>query len=154
MGYGLHHRLFRRQSLIEQLETAFHNRIEFRSSDGTDPYTPTQAMEAPTQETFWVTEPPTVPPVTEPPVTVPVYTEPATLPTAAPTVPAQTAPPATQPTIVLATEVANPQPYQGGGSTGSGIFGLLIVVIVLAILATGALLVHTASRGKRRRRRR
>ena len=85
---------------------------------------------------------------------MPVYTEPATLPTVAPTVPAQTAPPATQPTIVLATEVANPQPYQGGGSTGSGIFGLLIVVIVLAILATGALLVHTASRGKRRRRRR
>lgn len=141
-------------SLIEQLETAFQGRIEFRSSDGTDPYTPNQATEAPTQaptqETFWVTEPPTVPAYTEPatePVTIPVYTEP---PTAA-TLPPQTTPPATQPTIVLATEVAAPQPYQGGGSTGSGIFGLLIVVIVLAILATGALLVHTAGRGKRRK---
>ena len=141
-------------SLIEQLENAFQGRIEFRSSDGTDPYNPTQApTEAPTQETFWVTEPPTVPAYTEPitePVTIPVYTEPPTVAT----LPPQTMPPATQPTIVLATEVAAPQPYQGGGSTGSGIFGLLIVVIVLAILATGALLVHTSSRGRRRRKRR
>lgn len=139
-------------SLIAQLEEAFHNRIEFRSSDGTDPYTPTQATEAPTQaptqETFWVTEPPTVPATV--PATTPVYTEPPTVAT----LPPQTTPPATQPTIVLATEVAAPQPYQGGGSTGSGIFGLLIVVIVLAILATGALLVHTAGKGRKKKKRR
>lgn len=144
-------------SLIAQLEEAFHNRIEFRSSDGTDPYVPTQATEAPTepapQETFWVTEPPTMPAYTEPvtePVTIPVYTEPPTVAT----VPPQTAPPATQPTIVLATEVAAPPSYQGGSSSGGSVFGVLIVGIVLAIVATGALLVRTASGGRRRKRRR
>lgn len=141
-------------SLIEQLENAFQGRIEFRSSDGTDPYTPAAPTqpptEAPTQETFWVTEPPTEPVYTQPPTEpVPVYTE-ATVPATVP----PTAPPATQPTIVLATEVAAPQPYQGETAGGTGIFGLLIVVIVLAILATGALLVRSASQGRKSRKRR
>lgn len=136
-------------SLIEQLETAFHNRIEFRSSDGTDPYVPTEPTQAtqaptqePTQETFWVTEPV----VTQAP-TVPVYTQPETVAT----VPTVTQPPVTQPTIVLATEVPNYQPYGSGASSGStGIFVLLMGVILLAILATGALLVHTAKGGRRK----
>lgn len=147
-------------SLIEQLETAFQGRIEFRSSDGTDPYVPTQATEVPTEApTFWVTEPPTEAPTvwaTEAP-TVPAYTEPAvTQPPA--TVPVYTEPPtvapATQPTIVLGSETVAPPAYQGGATDGNSIFGVLIVIIVLAILATGAMLVHTAGRGRGRRRRR
>ncbi len=141
-------------SLIEQLETAFHNRIEFRSSDGTDPYIPTQPTQAtqeptqePTQETFWVTEPMMTEPVATQAPTIPVYTEPATVPT----LPVQTQPPVTQPTIVLATEVPSYQPYGAGTSSGSsGIFILLIGVILLAILATGALLVYTARGGRRK----
>lgn len=144
-------------SLIEQLETAFHNRIEFRSSDGTDPYVPTQPTEAtqaptqePTQETFWVTEPMMTEPVTTQVPTIPVYTEPTAAPTVA-TLPPVTQPPATQPTIVLATEVPSYQPYGSNASSNSaGIFVLLMVVILLAILATGALLVHTARGGRRK----
>lgn len=147
-------------SLIEQLETAFHNRIEFRSSDGTDPYVPTQATQPvtvpeTTQETFWVTEPTnaTVPTYTEPATTIPVYTEPTTVPT----LPVQTLPPATQstqPTIVLGNQAAQPEPYQPGSATdGSSIFGLLIVIIVLTILATTALLFRAAGQGKRRKKR-
>lgn len=145
-------------SLIEQLETAFQGRIEFRSSDGTDPYVPTQATtapteqpgwntptESPTQETFWTNTTPTyTEPVTQPvtqPVTVPTYTEPATVPT----LPPQTQPQNTQPTIVLGSQATTPPTYSGGQATdGNSIFGVLIVVIILAMLATGALLVKTA----------
>ncbi|MGM9604663.1 MAG: hypothetical protein ACI3XG_06320, partial [Faecousia sp.] len=147
-------------SLIEQLENAFHNRIEFRSSDGTDPYVPTQATQptvpeatAP-QEEFWVTEPVTQPVYTE--ATVPVYTE----PTAAPTLPVQTLPtPTTQPTqetIVFGNQLQQqPEPYQSGSAAGSSsIFGVLIVLIMLAILATGALLFRTAGQGRRKKKRR
>lgn len=141
-------------SLIEQLETAFHNRIEFRSSDGTDPYVPTQPTEAtqiptqePTQETFWVTEPMMTEPVATQVPTIPVYTQPETVATEPPV----TQPPATQPTIVLATEVPNYQPYESSASSGmSGVFVLLMGVILLAIVVTGALLIHTA-RGDRRK---
>lgn len=141
-------------SLIAQLESAFSNRIEFRSSDGTDPYTPTEAAEvteAPTQETFWVTEPTEVTIATEP-ATLPAATE----PTAAATqpVPTETAA-AAQPTIVLATEMASVPTYSSGSATGgSSIFAFLLIVIVLAILATGALLVHTAGRGRRKKKHR
>ena len=149
-------------SLIEQLENAFHNRIEFRSSDGTDPYVPTQATEAPTvptmpettQETFWVTEATTVPVYTEP-TTIPVYTEPTTMAT----LPVQTLPPATtqptQETILFGNQYQQqPQPYQPGPATdGSSIFGLLIVLIVLTILATAALLFRAAGQSKRNKKR-
>lgn len=150
-------------SLVQQLETAFQGRIEFRSSDGTDPYVPTQPTQAtqpawtePATEapTFWVTEPPTIPAYTEPvtqPVTIPVYTEPPTVAT----LPVQTLPENTQPTIILGAQPTTPPTYtQNNATDGNSIFGVLIVVIVLAILATGALLVKTArgdKKGKYRR---
>lgn len=146
-------------SLIEQLETAFHNRIEFRSSDGTDPYVPTQPTQAPTvpettQETFWVTEPTTQPvTVSTEPVTVPTYTETTTVPT----LPVQTPPPTTQAiqaTIVFGDQYTQQQPeaYQPA-TDGSSIFGLLIVLIVLTILATAALLFRAAGQTKRKKKR-
>lgn len=149
-------------SLIEQLENAFHNRIEFRSSDGTDPYVPTQPTEATTQpptvptETFWVTEP-TTQPVTQ--ATVPVYTQPTvpvyTQPTTVATQPPTTIPQTTQPTIVFGnTQASQPEPYRPAATDGSSIFGLLIVLIMLTILVTGALLFRSAGKDRRRKKKR
>lgn len=153
-------------SLIQQLEEAFHGRIEFRSSDGTDPYVPTEA---------------TLPVATEPPVTaaqtaptVPVSDEPiiftrpeytqATAPTiqtvpaqtqpqTVPTLPPQTVPETTRETILLADQYTQPaaEPPRSG-TDGRSIFGLLIVLLTLTILATGSLLVRSTGRSKRRRR--
>lgn len=151
-------------SLIQELEGAFQNRIEFRSSDGTDPYVPTQATQ-PTvpettvpQETFWVTEPTTQPVYTEP--TIPVYTEATvpvyTQPTTTPTLPVQTLPTTqpTQETIVFGNQFTQtPEPYRYGSATGGGsIFGVLIILIVLAMLATGALLFRAAGRAKKKKK--
>ena len=148
--------------LIAQLEEAFHNRIEFRASDGTDPYVPTQPTEAtvpPTMEIPWNTEAlpqatqplqtqPTVPVYTE--ATVPVYTQ----PTAVATLPVQTLPPTTQATISLGSlETQQPEPYRPAATDGSSIFGVLIVLIMLSILATGALLFRSAGQNKRKKRR-
>ena len=47
-------------SLIEQLEEAFHGRIQFLASDGTDHYTPTEATEEVTEETTEETTEPVV----------------------------------------------------------------------------------------------
>lgn len=63
--------------LIQQLENAFHRRIEFLASDGTDHYVPTEATTAPVE-----TESPTTQMPTEE-TTVP--TEETTVPTEAPT---------------------------------------------------------------------
>ncbi len=153
-------------SLIQELESAFQNRIEFRSSDGTDPYVPTQATQpavpettAP-QETFWVTEPTTLPVYTEP--TIPVYTEATvpvyTQPTTTPTLPVQTLPTTqpTQETIVFGNQFEQTaEPYQYGSATGGGsIFGVLIILIVLAMLATGALLFRAAGQTKKKKKNR
>lgn len=151
-------------SLIQKLEEAFHNRIEFRSSDGTDPYVPTQATEAtlpPATEAAeipWNTEAlpqatqpaatqPTIPFYTEP--TVPVYTQPTTVET----LPVQTLPPATQATISLGDlEKPQPEPYRPAATDGSSVFGLLIVLIMLCILFTGALLFRSSGKRKRNKR--
>lgn len=153
-------------SLIQELESAFQNRIEFRSSDGTDPYVPTQATQpavpeatAP-QETFWVTEPTTQPVYTE--STIPVYTEATvpvyTQPTTTPTLPVQTLPTTqpTQETIVFGNQFEQTaEPYQYGSATGGGsIFGVLIILIVLAMLATGALLFRAAGQTKKKKKNR
>lgn len=78
--------------LIQELEEAFHGRIEFLASDGSDPYEPTEApaeTEASTEEpTHAPTEAPTtVPPTTQAP-TEPIMT--ATAPTEEPPVEAPT----------------------------------------------------------------
>ena len=149
-------------SLIQQLEEAFHNRIEFRASDGTDPYVPTQPTEAtvpPATEIPWNTE--ALPPVTQPVATqpvIPVYTEPTvpvyTQPATVATLPVQTLPDATQATIVLGDlETQQPEPYRPAATDGSSIFGLLIVLITLCILVTGALLFRSAGGKKRKKKR-
>ena len=68
-----------------------------------------------------------------------------------PTLPVQTLPENTQPTIVLGAQATTPPTYSRNQATdGNSIFGVLIVVIILAMLATGALLVKTASSGKKK----
>lgn len=119
---------------IQQLEEAFHGRIEFLASDGSDPYQPTEATEAPA-----VTEPETVPPATEP------ETEPETRPTAA-TEPQQTqAPtvPETEPATEPAEETQEPTvPEEQDDKLGGGLFfGLLAVGIVLTLVIVLALII-------------
>lgn len=113
--------------LIQQLEEAFHGRIEFIASDGTDPYVPTE----PTEET---TEPPTtVPPTTVPPTTVPPTTQ---APAETVTEPAETETRAPQTEAAPETiEPAPVQPEQPRG--GTGWIGLVIIGVALALTVAG-----------------
>lgn len=142
-------------SLIEQLETAFHNRIEFRSSDGTDPYVPTEAV-LPTQPVYIPeTTAPTEAPIFYPQPTqpVPVQTVPPTAPSTLPTEPEPTAP---RETFLLSAEPTRPmEPARGRGTDGNSVIGVLIIMLTLAIIATASLLFHVTNRrgsGKKRRK--
>lgn len=135
---------------IRQLEEAFHGRIEFLASDGSDPYEPTEATEpseapettAPTTQPQ--TEPPTqaTEPVTEPVVTAPPETTAA--PTEAPTEPEQTVP-------------ATTAPGEAGEDGGSWIPFLIIGVSGGFLILGGLIFRLTSRRGrysaKRRRKR-
>lgn len=127
---------------IAQLEEAFHGRIEFLASDGSDPYDPTEApaeteaptTEAPTEETTEPTEAPTtMPPTTEPPVTEPEPTQ---------TLPAETdetSGAVTEPSVVVPST-------ENSGS---------VLITVLSILTAASFLVFVGSIifGRRKRRR-
>ena len=81
--------------------------------------------------------------------TVPVYTQ----PTAVETLPVQTLPPATQATISFGDlENPQPEPYRPAATDGSSMFGVLIILIVLCILITGALLFRSTGGKKRKKR--
>lgn len=125
---------------IRQLEEAFHGRIEFIASDGTDPYVPTE----PTETTQAPTEPPTEAPTTVPPTTQPPETQPP-VQTEAETQPVQTQPPQTETepeiTVPAPTEPENP-------SGGTGWIGLVIIALVLALLFTGWLAFGGRKKGK------
>lgn len=134
-------------SLIAQLEEAFHGRVEFLMSDGTDPYVPTEETEATkpeeTEEPTELTEPEetevteaVTEPETEPetqPVTEPEATEPETQP--APTAPAATAPAET------------PENQKEFGSSG-GKIGLVIVTVIVAVMLLGAVVFRPRRKGK------
>lgn len=134
---------------IKQLEEAFHGRIEFLASDGSDPYNPTEATEAPT-------EPETTPPTTQPP------TEPVTEPSEEATEPVQTVPPTTLSPTEEATEPTKetaPVPTEPGQEDSGGISWIPIAILgsVTAFLLLGTLIFRAGSRkgkysAKRRRR--
>ena len=117
--------------LIQELEEAFHGRIEFLASDGTDPYAPTEApaeteapTEAPTEEPTEPTEiPTTAPPTTEAP-TEEAAQAPATeeQPTEEPTREPEETP-----------EPTEPAPDKKGGSKA----GYMIIGAVAAFLILG-----------------
>lgn len=119
--------------LIRDLEEAFHGRIEFLASDGTDPYEPTEApaeTEAPT--TAPTEEPTTVPPTTEPtvPPTTEAPTEEATesIPTVTEAPTEETTGGVTEPLIIM------PAPEETGGSK----IPYIILGVVVAFLLLGS----------------
>ena len=113
---------------IIQLEEAFQTRIEFLSSDGTDPYVTEWDLHeatAPTEETTVATTEATVETTVQ---TVPVTTE----ATQAPTTQAVMEAPSTTPQTVPET------PAQEEPGSGSGI-GFAIIMACLSLIAIGAL---------------
>ena len=130
--------------LIQQLEEAFHGRIEFLASDGTDPYTPT----APTQETVEET---TEPPTEETEATTEETTEETTQVTTEETLPPTTVPPetSTPETTMLETTVPTENPPAESPSRYSpATLILAAVVMVLCILCAGVLIIRSHRGGK------
>lgn len=126
---------------IQQMEEVFKGRIEFLSSDGTDPYDPNAVTTQPTTvpET---TEPTTVPTTAAPTETLPVPTLPPI------TQPVQTDPPvATQPT--LPPEQPTQPPAEKPSVPGSA-WIWLVVAVVFGILAMA---IPTFTRSKRPKKR-
>lgn len=125
---------------IQQLEEAFHGRIEFLASDGSDPYVPTEPTEAPTEEP---TEEPTEAPTTVPPTTQAPMTE---APTEAVTEPAPTEAPTEEPTspILIAPRPTEPAEEKTGGSKA----GFYIIAGVGAFLILGSLVFGGRKKGK------
>ncbi len=119
---------------IQELEEAFHGRIEFLASDGTDPYDP--EADAP-KETQAPTEAPTKEPATEPtqaPTTAPTQA-PTTAPTQAPTLPPVTQP-ETRPETQETTEPSGlfvdlPETPEKESHSHRGIWVTVFVVIML-----------------------
>lgn len=115
--------------LIKELEDAFHGRIEFLASDGSDPYDPNAETTAPETEAPTTVAPTTQAP-TQPETTAALVTEPET--TAAPvetTTPETEAPETTQ----IPTESV--EEGEKDGPNGMVIGGIIVgVVLLLAVL--------------------
>ena len=128
---------------IQQMEEVFKGRIEFLSSDGTDPYDPNTVTTQPTTE-------PTTVPTTEAPTQPPTETVPApTLPPV--TQPVQTAPPETaQPSVSPTESTPSDEDDRKSGVSGSA-WIWLVVAVVFGILAMA---IPTFTRPKRRKKRR
>ena len=129
-------------SLIQELEEAFHGRIEFIDSDGNDPYTPEEETE-PTQEA-------TVPPTTVPPTEAPTEA-PTAAPTEAPTEPpVETAPPTeevapetqapTQPQVTEPEQtVPETEPEELLGENQRSALKIVLIVMAAAVVLTVAI---------------
>ena len=129
--------------LIQQLEEAFHGRIEFLASDGTDPYVPADNTEAPTEtpttEATQATTEETTTPREE-------TTEETTQPVTEETLPPTTVPPETTlPETTVPTE--NP-PAEAPSRYSPVTLILAAVVMVLCILAAGVLIIRSHRGGK------
>lgn len=114
--------------LIQELEEAFHGRIEFLASDGSDPYEPTEApaeTESPTTE-------PTEAPITLPPTTQAPTEAPAT--ETAPTMEDSTEAP-TEPLPIVPAPTEPAQEEKSGGSK----IGYIIIGTVAAFLILGSI---------------
>lgn len=122
-------------STIGELEAAFHGRVTFLASDGSDPYTPPEPTEPKPEPTTAPTEASTVP--TE------ALTVPTTVPTEATTVPTTASVPATTaPTI-------------DGQSNQKNVTLWLVLLLVISIsAAAAAMFIHTQSVRRRRNARR
>ena len=130
--------------LIGQLEEAFHGRIEFLASDGTDPFVPTEETEAPTEETTEETTEESSAPTEEPTeeTTVETTVE-TTLPVTEDTLPPTTAPAEAETTLPRETEAAE---NAGSGSAVTVI--LAAVAMVLCLLGIIVLLFRLRRGGR------
>lgn len=118
---------------IAQLEEAFHGRIEFLASDGTDPYVPTEPTEETTEETTAPTTEATTEATTERTEATEMTTE-ATLETTAATEPETTAPE----TLPETTAPTEPAEEERSGSIVVPIIAILCILIaVLFSLISG-----------------
>ena len=139
---------------IEQLENAFHNRIEFIASDGTDHYVPTEETVAPETEVTETTEVPTEAPTepeTEPVTEAP--TEPATEATEpmteAPTEAETEASVSTEAPAEAPTQAPQPvSPEQAKVSNKVVLLGMGIALALTMILALLLVIRKTAKKGK------
>ena len=126
-------------SLIEELEAAFHGRIEFLASDGTDHYNPEATAETTevTEVTTEVTEAPTEIPTTAPTEAPTEATQPVeetTVPTVAETeAPAQTQPQQPEETVPTAP-VEDEQSLKPVVVALSGLVVVLLVVILILVV--------------------
>lgn len=137
--------------LIRQLEEAFHGRIEFIASDGTDHYVPTEATEAPETEVTETTEVSTEPPTeiqTEAPTeavteVTEAVTEPASeAPTQAPTEPETEAP---APTQAPARE-PDQQPQEQQRFSGKVVLLSMGIALALTMIAALLLVIRKATK--------
>lgn len=130
---------------IKDLEEAFHGRIEFLASDGTDPYVPEEETqpptEAPTQPTTVPTEPPTEPATTAP-------TEPeTTAPTVQITEPEQEIP-ETEPVTTQAPQEETEEPQVQPPVEKKKYTGYFILGGAAAFLILGRILFGGRKKGK------
>ena len=129
-------------SLVQELEEAFHGRVEFIDSEGNDPYVPTEATEPETEPAETTappetTVPPTTVPETEPPVTERPVEAPTQAPETQPAEPAETAPPVTEKPAVPVES----RPESGEESTEAE--GGLLKSLKVAMLGLGVAAVVT-----------
>lgn len=133
---------------IAQLEEAFHGRIEFLASDGTDPYVPTEATEETTEETTA----PTTEATTEATTEMTEMTTEATIETTVETV-EQTQPESTAPeTLPETTAPTEPDEEEKSGSIVVPIIAILCILIAVLFSMIGGTKKKKSKGGKYSRR--
>lgn len=125
---------------INQLESAFHGRVEFLGSDGTDPNAPKE----------------TTPPATEPQETEPPETEPQeTEPQETVTMPDFTGLPTQPPKFTFPTRADDPTDVKEVDGDGDNTTLWLILLLVLSVSAgAAAIIIHNQQLKRRRKQRR
>lgn len=139
-------------SLIQELEEAFHGRIEFIASDGTDPYVPEETTE-PTEQTV----PPTTAAPTEAPTTAPVEeTTEATMPvvetttavTEAAPLPTEETEPETVPETTAPAEDTQEEEANALSAMKVVMIGIAAAVVLTVILALLLIFRRAGRKGK------
>ena len=120
--------------LIQELEEAFHGRIEFLASDGTDPYVPTE----PTEATEEPTQAPTEEPTTVPPTTAPDVTEAPTEEVTEPLSAETEAAPEDMPDPFRPSEAPEKPEKSGGGKLVLILIGIAGIALILLGFLLGA----------------
>ena len=140
--------------LVQQLEEAFQGRIEFLSSDGTDPYMPEEKTEVPSEETEEApaTKPETVPATEAAEAVTEASTEMATEETAAETEEqTEAAETPAEETLPAATEEYVQLPEASEEEKGGFSLGLAAALAVMVLSGGGAIYVISRLTGNKRR---